>query len=356
MPRRASRVKEPLAPVRFEQGRLILLDQRKLPTRESYLAIVDWREAARAIRDMVVRGAPAIGLAGAYGVVLAGRQAADQGLTGADWRRAVGAAAAEIAAARPTAVNLEWAVQEVLAVAADGGDALLARADALLAADVAANRQIGRHGGELLPEGCQVLTHCNAGALATGGYGTALGVVRWAWQHKRLEGVYATETRPVLQGARLTAWELRREGIPVTLVVDGAAAALMAAGRVAAVVVGADRIAANGDTANKIGTYGLAVAAAWHKVPFYVAAPRSTLDPGTADGRGIQIEQRDADEVSRLRGRRVAPRGVTVDNPAFDVTPAGLITGIITESGLLRPPYDRAIAAVLADGQQTGGN
>lgn len=344
----------PVRPVCFDQaaGRLILLDQRRLPKAEVYLGIGDWPEAVAAIRDLAVRGAPAIGLAGAYTMVLAGIEADRRGLEGEAWLAHTEAAASRAALARPTAVNLAWAIGRVMQAArrARSTGAMLAEATAIHEEDLAANRLIGQHGGALLPGRARVLTHCNAGALATSGYGTALGVVRWAHAAGRLEAVFATETRPVNQGARLTAWELQRDGIPVTLIPDSAAAWLMQRGEVDAVVVGADRIAANGDTANKIGTYGLALAAARHRLPFYVAAGCSTLDPGTADGRGIEVEERDPAELTHWRGQLAVPAGVPARNPAFDVTPAELITAIITEAGVLRAPYEPAIRAALSQG------
>ncbi len=327
-------------PVTFAGDALVLIDQRRLPGRLVRLRIDDHNAAVAAIRDMVVRGAPAIGIAGGYAVVLAAQAADRAGLVGHEWRKHVADAAAGIARARPTAVNLAWAVGKVAAAAAAGGgtEALRAEADAILAADVSANRAIGREGSALLPEECAVLTHCNAGALATGGFGTALGVVRAAYDAGKLRMVFATETRPLQQGMRLTAWELRREGIPVTVIADSAAAWLMRCGEVQAVVVGADRIARNGDVANKIGTYALAIAACRHRIPFYVAAPVSTLDPATRSGTDIIIEERSAGELTEFKGRRLAPLGVSVVNPAFDITPAELITAIITESGVLRGP------------------
>jgi len=268
-----------------------------------------------------VRGAPAIGAAGAFGVALAVVRGEDPLEAG---RR--------LKATRPTAVNLAWAVDRCLA-AADP----MAEAEAIAAEDVAANRAIGRHGLDLVPEGARVLTHCNAGGLATVGYGTAVGVIRAAHEAGRRPTVWVDETRPVLQGARLTAWELQALGIPATLVPDVMAASLMQSGDVDLVVVGADRIAANGDVANKIGTYGLAVLAHFHGVPFYVAAPRSTFDPATPDGASIVIERRSAEEVTTLAGVRIAPEGVAAENRAFDVTPAALVTAYVTEDGVSRP-------------------
>ena len=323
----------PLSPasiVRIEQGRLVLLDQTRLPGERVERSYSDWHEMVDAIRTMVVRGAPAIGVAAAYGLAVAARQG----------RATFEEACEGIAAARPTAVNLHWAVDQMRKVAADAPDDRLAELLELAAArlhadEVARCRAIGDHGAQLLPPAARVLTHCNAGALATGGYGTALGVIRSAHRLDPAVTVWVDETRPLWQGARLTAWELEQDGIPCTLVTDSTAGWLMAEGQVDAVVVGADRIAANGDTANKIGTYALSVLARAHGLPFIVAAPTSTVDRATADGRAIPIEQRAAGEVADDR----APSGVAVYNPAFDVTPAANITAIVTELGVHHPPY-----------------
>jgi methylthioribose-1-phosphate isomerase len=312
-------------PIRWKGDRLELLDQRELPDKTVYVACRTAAEVARAIRDMVVRGAPAIGCAAAFGVVL------DKGSN---------QAYEVLAKSRPTAVNLFWALER-MKKAKD----LEAEARAIYEEDLAANRAMGKIGAELIPERARVMTHCNAGALATAGYGTALGVIR-ASKGKNIS-VIANETRPYLQGARLTAWELVQEGIPCTLITDSMAGHLMSTGEVDVVVVGADRIAANGDVANKIGTYPLAVLAKRHGVPFYVAAPLSTFDPKIPDGSHIPIEERPAAEVTGYRGTRWAPEGVLVRNPAFDVTPADLITGIICEKGVASPPYPQSIAALL---------
>jgi len=338
-----------LRPVRWEQDTLVLLDQRLLPGQEIDLRITDWREAFVAIRDLAVRGAPAIGVTAAFAMVLAGIEADRNGLLGQDWLRHLEVAGARLEEARPTAVNLAWAVSRMLAAARAKGntDALRAEANSILAEDLEANLRIGAHGGPLLPRRARVLTHCNAGALATSGYGTALGVIRWAHNERDLAMVFATETRPVNQGVRLTVWELLRDNVPVTLIPDSAAAWLMHNGEIDAVVVGADRVVANGDTANKIGTYALALAAARHKIPFYVAAGLSTLDLGTADGSSIVIEERSASELTHFDGKMVAPAGIQVRNPAFDVTPAELITAIITDVGVLREPYGPAIRGAL---------
>ena len=333
---------EMLSPLRYDQqsGVLALLDQRLLPEREVWMECRTVDEVARAIKDMVVRGAPAIGCAAAYGLAIAER-------TGV----ALDAAAATLRATRPTAVNLFWAIDQMLAPPSlatpglQGVGSLALRARAIHTMDVLMCVQIGDYGAPLLPQG-GVLTHCNAGALATGGYGTALGVVRTAHKQKRGIHVFADETRPFLQGARLTAWELHKSGIDVTLITDNMAAHMMQRGEIQSVIVGADRIAANGDTANKIGTYGLALLARAHDLPFFVAAPLSTVDLKTPNGRHIPIEERDPREVTHLGERQLAPAGIKVRNPAFDVTPAALITAIVTNAGVARAPYDVSLAAL----------
>jgi len=331
--------------VRWEDGRLVLLDQTRLPVEEVERVYTAWRDVADAIRSLVVRGAPAIGVAAAFGIVLAARAsaAADAPALLADLEEA----GKGLAATRPTAVNLFWALDRMRRAAEAGrdlpvaalGDRLLAEAQAILAEDLAANRAMGAHGAALVPEGARVLTHCNAGALATAGYGTAVGVIRAAHERGRLALVWVDETRPVMQGSRLTAWELAKEGIPHRLISDVAAGFVMNRGLVDLVVTGADRIAANGDTANKIGTYSVAVLARHHGIPFYVAAPSSTIDASIPNGAAIVIEERDAAEVRGVAGRQTAPAASPVYNPAFDVTPAELITAIITERGVVRPPY-----------------
>jgi methylthioribose-1-phosphate isomerase len=336
---------EPFRPVALEDDAVVLLDQRRLPRDETYLTYRDADGVAGAIRDMVVRGAPAIGIAAAMGMAVAARRAPGDPDA---FFAALDAAARTLVAARPTAVNLAWAVARVQALAVglrgrpvpEIRDALAREARRILDEDIAMNRAIGAHGGALIPDGATVMTHCNAGALATGGYGTALGVIRGARDAGRAIRVIACETRPYLQGARLTAWELVHDGFDVTLITDNAAGHLMSRGRIDAIVVGADRIAANGDTANKIGTYTHAVLAARHGIPFYVAAPSSTLDPAIPDGTHIPIEERSADEVLMLGGTRVAAEGVHVVNPSFDVTPWSLITAIVTERGVHRPGPD----------------
>ena len=308
---------------------VLMLDQRKLPSQERYELFSEWTQVEEAIRNMTVRGAPAIGIAAAYALVLAASRGADT----------LRAAADSLGRARPTAVNLAHAIATMMRAAeTDASVASLAEvARAYHAADVAACKRIGALGQEALPAKCTVLTHCNAGALATGGYGTALGVVRAAIAAGKDVRVVACETRPLLQGARLTAWELMRDRIPVTLVTDGMAASLMARGEIDAVVVGADRIARNGDAANKIGTYGHACLAHAHGIAFYVAAPWSTVDLACERGASIPIEERAAEEVLQVQGARVAPDGVAVKNPAFDVTPARLIRAIYTERGAAAP-------------------
>jgi methylthioribose-1-phosphate isomerase len=320
----------------FEDGALHLLDQRRLPARAEIVAVRSARATADAIREMVVRGAPAIGCAAAYGMALAAR-------AGEDFETA----RQELLGSRPTAVNLRWAVERLWRVQPRTFEALKAEADRVLAEDLAACRAIGRNGAALVPDGKGILTHCNAGGLATAGYGTALGVVRAALEAGKKCGVFADETRPWLQGARLTAWELLQDGIPVTLLPDVAAASLLGSGRIGCVVVGADRIARNGDTANKVGTYPLALAAQAAEVPFFVAAPTSTVDLRARSGREIPIEQRSPAEVTHLAGARVAAEGVDVFNPAFDVTPARYISAIVTERGVARAPFDQSLPALL---------
>ncbi len=326
---------------------LLLLDQRALPAEQTVLRYTDAAGVACAISTMVVRGAPAIGVAAAFGLALSVRSAC---LANRPWRAAFKDAADLLGATRPTAVNLFWAIERMRRAAAtqpdDPGEAwkmLEREAVAICEEDVEANRRMGEHGAGLIPGDSSVLTHCNAGALATAGYGTALGVVRAAVSAGKRVHVYVDETRPFLQGARLTAWELMKDGIPCTLVTDNMAAKLMRDGKVQAAIVGADRIARNGDVANKIGTYGVAVLCRAHKVPFYVAAPCSTIDASMRTGKEIPIEERDGREVTHLIGKRVAPEGVAVYNPAFDVTPARYVSAIVTERGVLRPPFSRAI-------------
>ncbi len=330
---------EPIPPtIEWRRGAIRLLDQRALPARVRFLTCRDVGSLIEAITTLAVRGAPALGAAGAFGVALAAQTVRT--------RPRVRAAARRLARARPTAVNLAWGVERGLAAFEQGGaGAALQAAHSIAADDVRRNRLIGAHGASLVPEGGAVLTHCNAGALACVGYGTALGIVRAASEAGRRPSVWAGETRPLLQGARLTMWECERLGVPATLVADGAAAALMGRGLVDLVIVGADRIVANGDVANKIGTYGLALAARHHQIPFYVAAPASTVDLATPTGADIVIEERDPAELTEIAGRRTAPVGAAAFNPAFDVTPARLVTAIVNESGLARPPYRRSLPA-----------
>jgi len=331
-------MRDEISPIRWRDDGLELLDQTLLPAEEVWLRCETVESVCEAIRRLAVRGAPAIGVAAAYGLAVEARR-------GADVAR-LREAADLLARARPTAVNLAWAVGRMSGRFGDGSDEILAEAHAIRDEDEAACRRIGALGAPLLPHGATVLTHCNAGALATAGYGTALGVVRAAIEAGNPVSVLAGETRPFLQGARLTAWELQRDGIPVTILTDGMAGWLMARGEVGCVVVGADRIAANGDVANKIGTYGLAVLAAHHHIPFYVAAPWSTVDLATPTGDAIPIEERAAEEVTHFAGQRIAPSGVPARYPAFDVTPAALVTAIVTERGVARAPYPEALAAL----------
>jgi methylthioribose-1-phosphate isomerase len=333
---------EPLRPVLYDEGRDVVrvLDQRRLPADEIWLELATADEVTQAIKDLTVRGAPAIGVAAAYALAVEARRGAEP--------PRLRELSEQLIHARPTAVNLAWAVRRMSRRIGLGPAALLAEAHAIRDEDEAACRRIGALGAPLLPPRAAVLTHCNAGALATAGYGTALGVVRAAIEAGNPITVFADETRPFLQGARLTAWELKRDDIPVTLLTDGMAGWLMARGEIACVVVGADRIAANGDVANKIGTYALAVLAAYHHLPFYVAAPWSTVDLHTADGAAIPIEERGADEVLTLAGQRIAPAGVPARYPAFDVTPEPLVTALITERGVVRRPFGPGLAALAA--------
>jgi methylthioribose-1-phosphate isomerase len=339
--------------LRWDGERLVLIDQRLLPHAIEYRHYDSAEGVAEAIRAMVVRGAPAIGCAAAYGLALEARRHTDE--PSAQFLSALSTAAARLAGSRPTAVNLAWALDRMgrcldrvrtlppAAVAA----ALAEEAKAIHAEDVAINRRMGALGAALVPDGARILTHCNAGALATAGHGTALGVIRSAIEAGKRVQVIADETRPWLQGARLTAWELMQDGIPVTLIADASAGYLMSRGEIDLVIVGADRVARNGDTANKIGTYSVAVLARRHRIPFYVACPLSTIDLRLADGSGIPIEERAAEEVTGYSGMRWAPVDVVVRNPAFDVTPAELITALITERGLVQPVGEQGIRALL---------
>ncbi len=327
-----------------------LLDQTKLPTEETYVVCSTYDEVADAIRTMVVRGAPAIGVTAAMGIALGARDA--DGDHVAEFRRNFEEICETMAGTRPTAVNLFWAIERMRQKFEACSEQpvprikqeLIAEAQRIYVEDLAQNEAIAKHGATLLPASGAVLTHCNAGALATaGGYGTALGVIRAAIEQGKKLQVYADETRPFLQGARLTAWELAKDGVPTTVIADNMAGAVMAQGKIGAVVVGADRVASNGDTANKIGTYTVAVLAKEHKIPFYVAAPFSSIDLETPDGSKIPIEQRSSREVTHMAGTRITPEGVKVENPAFDVTPARYITAIITERGVARPPYGESL-------------
>jgi methylthioribose-1-phosphate isomerase len=337
------------SPMRWEGPGLRLLDQTRLPIEEVWIDCETPEQVADAIRCLAVRGAPAIGVAAAYGLVLGLRTVRDPERLAERFEEV----SRLLGSTRPTAVNLRWALERGRRVfeesAASGPEtvtrALLDWARELHAEDVRVNRRIGEHGAKLFAPGTRVLTHCNAGALATAGYGTAIGVITSAWEQGNVGQVWVDETRPLLQGARLTAWELKKLGIPFRLVTDNSAGALMSQGLVDRIVVGADRIAANGDTANKIGTYTVAVLAHRHQIPFYIAAPLSTIDRATPTGRDIPIEERRADEVTEVFGRRVAPDDTPALNFAFDVTPAELITAIITEAGVIEPPYERSIAS-----------
>jgi methylthioribose-1-phosphate isomerase len=338
---------------------VVLLDQRALPSVERYETLTRVEQVAEAIERLMVRGAPAIGIAAAYGLVLA---AGEENAGAEAFARALRAAEERLARTRPTAVNLAWAIARMGAVsrvvASEGAAhrvaALAAEARTIHRQDVLACKAMGRLGAEHVPDGATVLTHCNAGALATGGYGTALGVVRAARESGKSVRVVACETRPVLQGARLTAWELCTDGFDVTLVTDSMVGALMARGAIDLAVVGADRIARSGDVANKIGTYGVACLAHAHGVPFYVAAPWSTVDMACPNGDSIPIERRKSDEVLSFAGTRIAPDGARADNPAFDVTPARLVRAIFTERGEVNPPGERALVSLDAAAKEPG--
>jgi methylthioribose-1-phosphate isomerase len=329
-----------------ERGTVRLLDQTRLPGEEIYRECESVEEVAEAIRTLAVRGAPAIGIAAAMGLALGARTLPTDSLP--EYQAGLERIAATLIATRPTAVNLAWAVRRLLELARKSRDVAPAHITAALAAeacrirdeDLQANLAMGRHGNALVPDPARILTHCNAGGLATAGYGTALGVIRAAAEAGKRISVWVDETRPLLQGARLTAWELTQARIPATLITDSMAGYFMGRGQVDLVIVGADRIARNGDVANKIGTYSLALLAKAHGIPFYVAAPISTLDLALPDGTGIRIEERAPDEVAGLAGRRVAPAGIRVANPAFDVTPASHVDAIVTERGIAEAPYE----------------
>ena len=343
---------EDFSPIRWQGDHLRLLDQTRLPREEVWLECRTPEDVARAIRRLSVRGAPAIGIAAAYGLVLGVLSLPPGRDLGEHFQGVI----EYLGSTRPTAVNLRWALGQGQQVFEDNlardvssmAAALLRWAEHLHSQDVAANRRIGTYGEPLFSSGDRVITHCNTGALATAGYGTALGVIRAAWEAEKVKMVWVDETRPLLQGARLTTWELQMHGIPFQLVTDSSAGSLLARGLADRVVVGADRIAANGDTANKIGTYPLAVLADRHQVPFYVAAPISTIDIQTASGAEIPIEERDPGEVTEVFGTRIAPEEADAANFAFDVTPAELITAIITDVGVLSPPYVESIRRTFA--------
>jgi len=335
--------------IEWQDGDILLIDQRKLPLEETYVRCRNIAEVADAIRTMVVRGAPAIGVTAALGIAQAALASTAQDF--ASFHEELCGQCTTLFKTRPTAINLHWALECMKTASLENQslpiqdlkDKLAATALEILTDDVAINRQIGAHGATLLDDGQKILTHCNAGALATAGHGTALGVIYSAAETGKKISVFADETRPFLQGARLTAWELAKNGIPVTLITDNMAAQFMAKQQIDCIIVGADRIAANGDVCNKIGTYNLAVLAGYHKIPFYVAAPTSTIDRDTPSGAQIPIEERPREEVTNFFRQAVAPENIEVRNPAFDVTPAELVTAIITEKGILRAPYHEAI-------------
>ncbi len=347
-------MKTQVAPVKWigshEDGHLDMLDQRLLPAEETWLEMSTYEEVADGIRNMVIRGAPAIGIAAAYGVALAARKLAGEVGRG-EFADKLQVVYEHLSQTRPTAVNLFWALERMERCVDEAGDltaeALVTRlfeeAEAIFSEDRANNLRMGRLGADLLPEGARVLTHCNTGGLATGGYGTALGIIRAAHAEGKLEKVWVDETRPYLQGARLTTWECIQDGVPCTLVTDSMAGHLMQSGEVDAVIVGTDRVVANGDVANKIGTYSLAVLCKHHGIPFYVAAPVSTIDFETPSGDGIVIEQRSAREVTHVGDHAIAPEGVDVAHPAFDVTPNPLVTAIVTEDGVVEAPYRESL-------------
>jgi methylthioribose-1-phosphate isomerase len=329
---------------------VVFIDQTKLPTEEVYVTCTTHQQVADVIRDMVVRGAPAIGVAAAMGIALGVKNSKAENF--ADLKKDFDQIFETIRQTRPTAVNLFWAIRRMTEKfeslrnrpVAEIQQALIEESQRMHAEDIAANQAMGRHGATLMPSSGGVLTHCNAGALATAGYGTALGVIRAAVEQGKKIHVYADETRPFLQGSRLTAWELMKDGIPTTVISDNMAGVMMQQGKIGAIVVGADRIAANGDVANKIGTYTVAVLAKEHGIPFYVAAPISTVDLATPDGSKIPIEQRNAREVTHIAGKQMVPDGVGIENPAFDVTPAKYVTAIITERGIARAPYTQSLS------------
>ena len=337
----------------WTESGVVFIDQTKLPTEEVYVTCTTHQQVADVIRNMVVRGAPAIGVAAAMGIALGVKNS--KATNAADLKKDFDQICEAIRQTRPTAINLFWAIRRMtekfeslrprtIAEIRQAQQVMIEESQRMHAEDIAANQAMGRHGATLMPSTGGVLTHCNAGALATAGYGTALGVIRAAVEAGKKIHVYADETRPFLQGSRLTAWELMKDGIPTTVISDNMAGVMMQQGKIAAVVVGADRIAANGDVANKIGTYTVAILAKEHGIPFYVAAPISTVDLATPDGSKIPIEQRNAREVTHIGGRQMTPDGVEIENPAFDVTPAKYIAAIITERGIARAPYKESLS------------
>jgi methylthioribose-1-phosphate isomerase len=343
--------------VEWQNGTVVMLDQRLLPTKEIYRTYRDYRGVAKAIKDMVVRGAPAIGVAAAMGLALGARQ-----LKKVSDSNEFERLCQVFAVTRPTAVNLFWAIERMRRVynrvQKQGADvirtALEREALKMHQEDIAANRRMGRYGATLIPKSATILTHCNAGALATAGYGTALGVIRAAWEQKKNISVFVPETRPFLQGARLTAWELQKEGIPATLITDNMVGHFMQQGKIDCVIVGTDRTAANGDVANKIGTYTSAVLADRHNVPFYVAAPTSSIDLACPNGKHIPIEERSSREVTHVFGKQVAPTNMRVANPAFDVTPHELVTAIVTEKGVARNPFQKTLSKLVGEKAKLG--
>ncbi len=343
-----------IRPIRWQDGRLMLLDQTRLPVDEATIVVECYEQAVSAIREMRVRGAPAIGVTAAYAVAMAARDIPSNDRV--EFLFALKQACDDIRAARPTAVNLGWAVDRMMALAESTDAAgeivpiLIAEAEEIHREDEAINRLLGDYGKELMPDGGSVLTHCNTGALATSAFGTALGVIRAGWEAGKRFEVFNTETRPWLQGARLTSWEFQKLGIPATLLADSAAGMLMRQGRIGCVITGADRVAANGDTANKIGTYMLAVLARENGIPFYIAAPTSTIDLALPNGEEIEIEQREPNEVTRFGGIATAPEGVAAVNPAFDVTPHRYIDAIVTEKGVALPPYTESLMLAVNGG------
>jgi methylthioribose-1-phosphate isomerase len=338
------------------------IDQTKLPTEETYVNCTTYEQVADVIRNMVVRGAPAIGVAAAMGIALGVQKSPAE--SGADLKKDFDQICDVIGKTRPTAVNLFWAINRMrekfeyarMRPLPQIKETLIEEAKRMHAEDIAANQAMGRHGATLMPSSGGVLTHCNAGALATAGYGTALGVIRAAVEQGKKIHVYADETRPFLQGSRLTAWELMKDGIPTTVISDNMSGAMMKQGKIGAIVVGADRIAANGDVANKIGTYTVAILAKEHNIPFYVAAPISTVDLATPDGSKIPIEQRNAREVTHIGGKQMTPDGVEIENPAFDVTPAKYVTAIVTERGIAKAPYEESLRRLATRGAEASNS